>query len=69
MIAHKFPAKQVKVITPYNFVKSADLLKAAGGLHNGSEILVTHLKRSIFPEHVRDSNGTIVAIRPPEYKP
>lgn len=69
MITSQFPTKKLKVITPYNFTKSADLLKAAGGYKNGSEIRITHLKRCLLPREIKDAAGNIVAIRPREYDP
>jgi len=64
-----FPRKSIRILTPVGRYHSLDLMNAAGGKGNATFITRMHVERSLLPEKVYTSDGTIVAIRPIEYLP
>lgn len=66
MLTQDFPEKQVKIIAPVNRYHCKEL---AAFSKKPAKILELHLQRSLLPETVIDSNGHVVAKRPPEYAP
>ena len=69
MVRDNFPEKKVNILFPYARNLSGDLISAAGGRQNTKKMKLIHIERSLFGKDVRDSNGTIVAVRPEKYTP
>lgn len=66
MVRNEFPDKEVIVVAPPHFGHSTDLLSAASGKRKISK---RQIEQCLFPEHVLDSGGNVVATRPQEYQP
>jgi len=69
LVVSEFPTKDVRVIAPVGRGYSMDLFNAVGGKKHCRRMKKIHLERSLLPREVRDANGKVVAIRPPEYDP
>jgi uncharacterized LabA/DUF88 family protein len=66
MIRSLFPEKQIIVVAPPHFGHSTDLLSVSNGKRKISK---EQIEQCLFPEHVTDAGGNVVATRPVEYNP
>jgi len=69
MVLEQFPNKQFRIFAPPGRQYSMDLVSAAGGLKNARKLQQIHLSRALFPLHVRDETGKVIATRPAKYAP
>lgn len=67
MVLERFPAKEIKVITPPGRWSSRELETATG--RDATKIRPIHIVRSLLPAQVVDASGTVVAVRPSQYDP
>lgn len=63
------PAKEVRILTPPDLVRSNQLIGAAGGKDRCKPINWINVERSLLPERLIDPAGNLAAVRPPEYDP
>lgn len=68
-VRRRFPEKSIQVLTPPGLIRSNELYGAAGGQKNCQPIKWINIERSLFPREVKNNEGRIVAVRPPEYDP
>lgn len=67
MVLNRFPAKEIKILTPPGRYSSNELAAATG--REPSKIQPIHILRSLLPAQVVDANGLVVATRPSHYDP
>jgi len=69
MVRSLYPNKDFRIIAPYGRPYSMDLVRAAGGSAHARRMKLLHVERSLLPERVLGSNGSLVATRPLKYTP
>lgn len=65
-VKQNFPKKLITIFAPYNYFHSAELIK---GADERKTIKLRHIQTCLFPSHVYDVGGNLVAERPSEYAP
>ena len=69
MVKAEFPAKQIRILAPPGRSYSMDLVNAAGTVKDARQLKMIHFERCLFPQHIYDAGGGLLATRPGKYDP
>lgn len=69
LVRQEAPEKEIRLLVPPGHRGSMDLIRAVGGERRSRRIETLHLERSLLPETVLTSDGSLAATRPTEYAP